>query len=75
MIATLISSIWLEERVISTKSDFIHFLLDTVLALQTQITEKDESCFSEMENSIIYETNTTVDNTQEDVRTPLDGCF
>ena len=33
---------------------------------QTQIMDEDEPNFSEMENPIIDETNTTVDNTQKD---------
>ena len=36
------------------------------MAPQTQIMDKDEPNFSEMENPIIDETNTTIDNTQKD---------
>ena len=72
-IATLISLNRLEERGISTKSYFISSLPDNVLAPQTQIMDEDEPNLSEMENRIIDETNTTVDNTQEDEN--LDGLL
>ena len=62
-IATLVSLNRLEERRIGTKSYFIPSLPDNVLAPQTQIMEEDEPNFSEIENPIIDETNTTVDNT------------
>ena len=65
-IATLISLNQLEERRISTKSYFIPSLPDNILAPQTQIMDEDEPNFSEMENPIIDETNTTIDNTQKD---------
>ena len=65
-IATLISLNRLEERGISTKSYFISSLPDNVLAPQTQIMDEDEPNFSEIENPIIDETNTTVDKTQKD---------
>ena len=65
-IATLISLNRLEERGISTKLYFIPSLLNNVLAPQTQIMDEDEPNFSEMQNTIIYEANTTVDNTQKD---------
>ena len=61
-IATLISLSRLEERGIGTKSYFISSLPDNVLAPQTQIMDDDAPNFSEMENPIIHETNTTVDN-------------
>ena len=65
-IATLISLNRLEERGISTKLYFIPSLLNNVLAPQTQIMDEDEPNFSEMQNTIIDEANTTVDNTQKD---------
>ena len=65
-IATLISLNRLEERGICTKSYFIPSLLNNVLAPQTQIMDEDEPNFSEMQNPIIDEANTTVDNTQKD---------
>ena len=58
-IATLISLNQLEERRISTKSYFIPSLPDNILAPQTQIMDEDEPNFSEMENPIIDETNTS----------------
>ena len=54
------------ERGIGTKPCFIPSLPDNILAPQTQIMNNDETNFSEMENSIIDETNTTFDNTQKD---------
>ena len=72
-IATLISLNRLEEWRISTKSYFIPSLPDIVLAPQTQIMDEDEPNFSEMENSIIDEKNTTVDNTQKNEN--LDGSL
>ena len=72
-IATLISLNCLEERGIGSKSYFIPSLPDNVLAPQTQIMDEDEPNFSEMENRIIDETNTTVENTQEDEN--LDGLL
>ena len=72
-IATLVSLNRLEERRIGTKSYFIPSLPDNVLAPQTQIMDEDEPNFSEIENPIIDETNTTVDNTQKDQS--LDGLL
>ena len=72
-IATLISLNCLEERGIGSKSYFIPSLPDNVLAPQTRIMDEDEPNFSEMENRIIDETNTTVENTQEDEN--LDGLL
>ena len=72
-IATLISLNLLEEGGIGTKSYFIPSLPDNVLASQTQIMDEDEPNFSEMENPIIDETNTTVDNAQKDEN--LDGLL
>ena len=72
-IATLISLNRLKEWRISTKSYFIPSLPDIVLAPQTQIMDEDEPNFSEMENSIIDEKNTTVDNTQKNEN--LDGSL
>ena len=43
------------------------------MALQTQIMDEDQPNFSEMENPIIDETNTAVDNTQKDEN--LDGLL
>ena len=72
-IVTLISLNRLEERGIGTKSYFITSLPDNILAPQTQIMDKDEPNFSEMENLIIDEKNTTIDNTQKDE--DLDGLL
>ena len=72
-IVTLISLNRLEERGIGTKSYFITSLPDNILAPQTQIMDEDEPKFSEMENLIIDETNTTIDNTQKDEN--LDGLL
>ena len=71
--ATLISLNRLEKRGIVTKSNFIPSLSDNVMAPQTQIMDEDEPNFSEMENPIIDETNTTVDHTQKDEN--LDGLL
>ena len=65
-IVTSISLNRLEDRGIGTKSYFITSLPDNILAPQTQIMDEDELNFSEMENLIIDETNTTIDNTQKD---------
>ena len=70
-IVTSISLNRLEDRGIGTKSYFITSLPDNILAPQTQIMDEDEPKFSEMENLIIDETNTTIDNTQKDEN--LDG--
>ena len=43
------------------------------MAPQTQIMDEDEPNFSEMENPIIDETNTTIDNTQKNEN--LDGLL
>ena len=72
-IATLISLNRLEKRGIDTKSYLIPSLLDNVLAPQTQNMDEDELNFSEMENPITDETNTTVDNAQKDEN--LDGLL
>ena len=56
-IATLISLNRLEERGIGTKSYFMPSLPDNILAPQN---------FSEMDNLIIDETNTIIDNIQKD---------
>ena len=72
-IATLISLNRLEKRGIVTKSSFIPSLPDNVMTPQTQIMDEDEPNFSEMENLIIDETNTTIDNTQKDEN--LDGLL
>ena len=72
-IATLISLNRLEKRGIDTKSYLIPSLIDNVLAPQTQNMDEDEPNFSEMENPIIDETNTTVDNAQKDEN--LDGLL
>ena len=72
-IVTLISLNRLEDRGIGTKSYFITSLPDNILAPQTQIMDEDEPKFSEMENLIIDETNTTIDNTQKDEN--LDGLL
>ena len=72
-IVTSISLNRLEDRGIGTKSYFITSLPDNILAPQTQIMDEDEPKFSEMENLIIDETNTTVDNTQKDEN--LDGLL
>ena len=64
-IATLVSLNRLEEQGISTKSYLFPSLPDNVLAPQTQVMDEDEPNFSEMENAIIDEINTTVDNTQK----------
>ena len=72
-IPTLIKLNRLEERVIGAKSYFIPSLPGNVLALQTQLMHENEPNFSEMENPIIDETNTTVDNTQKDEN--LDGLL
>ena len=72
-IVTSISLNRLEDRGIGTKSYFITSLPDNILAPQTQIMDEDEPKFSEMENLIIDETNTTIDNTQKDEN--LDGLL
>ena len=72
-IATLISLDRLEERAIGTKSYFIPSLPDKILASQTQVIDEDQPNFSEMENPIIDETNTTTGNTQKDEN--LDGLL
>ena len=65
-IASLISLNRLEERGICTKSYFIPSFPNNVLAPQMQIMDEDEPNFSEMQNPITDEANTTVDNTQKD---------
>ena len=72
-IVTSISLNRLEDRGIGTKSYFITSLPDNILAPQTQVMDEDEPKFSEMENLIIDETNTTIDNTQKDEN--LDGLL
>ena len=71
-IATLISLNRLKKWGICTKSYFILPLSD-VLAPQAQFFDQDEPNFSEMENPIIDEINTTVDNIQKDEN--LDGLL
>ena len=70
-IATLISLNRLKEWGICTKSYFILPLSDNALTPQAQLLDQDEPNFSEMENPIIDEINTTVDNVQKDEN--LDG--
>ena len=62
-ITTLVSLNRLEEQGISTKSYLLPSLPDNVLAPQTLVMDENEPNFSEMENAIIDEINTTVGNT------------
>ena len=72
-IATSTSLNRLEERGIGIKRYFISSLPVNALAPQMQIMDEDEPNFSEMENPVIDETNTTVDNTLKNEN--LDGLL
>ena len=72
-IATSTSLNRLEERGIGIKPYFISSLPVNALAPQMQIMDEDEPNFSEMENPVIDETNTTVDNTLKNEN--LDGLL
>ena len=70
---TLISLNRLEELGIGTKSYFIPSLPDNILTPKTQIMDQDEPNFSEIENPVIDETSSTIDNTQKNEN--LDGLL
>ena len=72
-IATSTSLNRLEERGIGIKPYFISSLPVNALALQMQIMDEDEPNFSEMEDPVIDETNTTVHNTLKNEN--LDGLL
>ena len=72
-IATSTSLNRLEERGICIKPYFISSLPVNALAPQMQIMDEDEPNFSEMEDPVIDETNTTVHNTLKNEN--LDGLL
>ena len=72
-IATSTSLNRLEERGIGIKRYFISSLPVNALAPQMQIMDEDEPNFSEMEDPVIDETNTTVHNTLKNEN--LDGLL
>ena len=55
------------------RSYFFPSLPDNILAPQTQIIDEDEPNFSEMENPIIDQTNTIIEDIQKDEN--LDGLL